>query len=67
MRMINRLEVPTSGRILADRRDISRVDLVRLRRTIGRVAAAAEPRKDHQQWTRKVSHAFRAPSMDNLH
>jgi osmoprotectant transport system ATP-binding protein len=37
MRMINRLEVPTSGRILVDKRDISTVDPVQLRRTIGYV------------------------------
>jgi len=37
MRMINRLEVPTSGRILVDKRDVSTVDPVRLRRTIGYV------------------------------
>jgi osmoprotectant transport system ATP-binding protein len=37
MRMINRLEVPTAGRIIVDGRDISSLDVVALRRTIGYV------------------------------
>jgi osmoprotectant transport system ATP-binding protein len=37
MRMINRLEVPTAGRIIVDARDISSLDVVVLRRTIGYV------------------------------
>jgi osmoprotectant transport system ATP-binding protein len=37
LRMINRLEVPTSGQINVNGRDISRADPVRLRRTIGYV------------------------------
>jgi len=37
MRMINRLEAPTEGRILIDGRDIDAVNAVQLRRTIGYV------------------------------
>ncbi len=37
MRMINRLVEPTSGRILVDGRDVSQVDSVELRRSIGYV------------------------------
>jgi osmoprotectant transport system ATP-binding protein len=37
MRMINRLEVPTAGRVIVDGRDISSLDVVALRRTIGYV------------------------------
>lgn len=37
MRMINRLEVPTAGRITVDGRDIAKVDAVKLRRGIGYV------------------------------
>ena len=37
MRMINRLEVPTAGRVIVDGRDISSLDVVALRRSIGYV------------------------------
>lgn len=37
MRMINRLERPTAGRIFVDGKDIATLDAVRLRRTIGYV------------------------------
>jgi len=37
MRMINRLEVPTSGRIIVDGRDVQEMDVVALRRRIGYV------------------------------
>jgi osmoprotectant transport system ATP-binding protein len=40
MRMINRLEAPTGGRVLVDGRDISAVDAVQLRRSIGYVIQA---------------------------
>jgi osmoprotectant transport system ATP-binding protein len=37
LRMVNRLIEPTSGRVLVDGEDVTRVDPVRLRRTIGYV------------------------------
>ena len=41
LRLINRLEDPTSGRVLIDGRDVSRLDPVRLRRGMGFVTADA--------------------------
>ncbi len=37
LKMVNRLEEPTSGRILVDGRDIQDLDLIRLRRSLGYV------------------------------